>query len=159
MKKRVKPIGYDIHFEYACPNLCGNKHWLSLKECQEKNFKVVCSCGEVFKPKQIKDISINFLEIKPKINETTETTVNKQSSIEPKDTINSNVEDLPLPDNTFNFESFINECIITLCSLGFEQKEAKQLLKHSYDKCPTTNSTQLIKQTLLDNFGGSNHVS
>jgi hypothetical protein len=34
--KVVKPIKYDIHFEYICPALCGNKHWLSLKECQEK---------------------------------------------------------------------------------------------------------------------------
>jgi len=59
--KRVKPAKYDIHFEYVCPALCGNKHWLSLRESQQKHFRVVCDCGEVFKLKTIEGITINFV--------------------------------------------------------------------------------------------------
>lgn len=143
--KIVKPIKYDIHFEYICPALCGNKHWLSLKECQEKRFRVVCDCGLVFKPKRIIDITINY-DIKPKP-ETEEQVVKKTTVI---------IDDLPIPtDNDFDLDTFLEDCIVTLCSFGFEKSEAKQLLKNSYSKNPTKNSAKLIKQTLLDNFGGN----
>jgi hypothetical protein len=150
--KRVKPAKYDIHFEYVCPSLCGSRHWLSLRECQQKHFRVVCDCGEVFKPKTIQDITINFTL-------TEKTSIETSYHAPEKIDIVSNEDDLPLPDQNFNFETFMNDCIVTLCTFGFEKNEAKTLLKESYEKNPTNNATQLVKQTLLDNFGGTSNAS
>jgi len=58
---KTKPIDQDIHFKYICPNNdCTDIHWLSLKETQTKNFKVVCDCGQIFKPKTIEKIKILY---------------------------------------------------------------------------------------------------
>lgn len=61
IKKHQKPIDADIHFKYKCPDVnCSCLHWLSLKETQTKNFKIVCDCGLVFKPKQIQKIKVLY---------------------------------------------------------------------------------------------------
>lgn len=146
--QKVKPVSYDIHFEYACPNQCGNTHWLSLKECQYKGFTVVCECGHIFKPKPIKDITINFCQ---KIN--TKKQIQKPVLETSTASCYTNNEELPLPDEQDTFDILIDDCITTMCSLGFDKKEAKVLLEDSYKKSPTDSSTQLVKQTLLDNFG------
>lgn len=148
--KRVKPARYDIHFEYICPALCGNKHWLSLRESQQKHFRVVCDCGEVFKPKTIQDITINFASKPEPVSESNHSNNPTQET--------PIVDDLPLPDENVSFQLFMEECIVMLCGFGFEKKEAKELLEKSYSNKPTNNSTQLVKQTLLDNFGGTSHV-
>jgi hypothetical protein len=129
----------------VCPALCGNKHWLSLRESQQKHFRVVCDCGEVFKPKTIEDITINFTsKTEPHIvNAPTQETLI--------------TDDLPLPDETVNFQIFMEECVEMLCGFGFDKKEAKELLEKSYSHKPTKDSTQLVKQTLLDNFGVTSH--
>ena len=60
-KKTERPIEIDAHLKYKCPNdSCGYFHWLSLQEAQTKNFKIVCDCGNVFKPKRIKTLEIIF---------------------------------------------------------------------------------------------------
>lgn len=147
IQKKAKPINYDIHFEYTCPEHCGSRHWLSLKECQEKNFKVVCDCGVVFKPKRIKNINIEYVT-KPKPKPETKTDKPEQPLKPPP------IEDLPIPsDLDFDLDELINDCIVTLCGFGFEKEEARGILRDSYNKSPTKNSTQLVKQTLLDNFG------
>ena len=143
--KRVKPAKYDIHFEYVCPALCGNKHWLSLRESQQKHFRVVCDCGEVFKLKTIEGITINF---EPKTDSPIINNPIQETII---------TDDLPLPDETVNFQIFMEECVGMLCSFGFDKKEAKELLEKSYLHKPTKDSTQLVKQTLLDNFGATSH--
>jgi hypothetical protein len=100
----------------------------------------------VFKPKPIIDKTINYAETKTK------------SQTEPIITENTvPIDDLPIPtDNDFDLDIFLEDCVVTLCTFGFEKSEAKELLKNSYSKNPTKNSAQLIKQTLLDNFG-TNH--
>lgn len=149
--KNLKPINYDIHLEYLCPNNCGSRHWLSLKESQEKNFKIVCDCGAVFMPKPVKDINIKYRKCKKKKKKIDSSIM--ESAASPIVA----VDDLPLPDcqeHTFDINSLIEESIVTLCGFGFKKTEAKDLLLQSYHKQPTENSAQLIKQTLLDSFGG-----
>ena len=55
MMKNQKPIEIDAYLKYKCPNIeCDYDHWISLKESQTKNYKVVCDvCNTVFKPKRI----------------------------------------------------------------------------------------------------------
>lgn len=148
IQTKVKPINFDIHFEYLCPVCSNTRHWLSLNECQEKNFKVVCDCGGVFKPKRIKNIDIEYVT-KPK----PETKTDKPDLTE-QPSKSQQIEDLPIPsDLDFDLDELINDCIVTLCGFGFEKEEARGILRDSYNKSPTKNSTQLVKQTLLDNFG------
>ena len=60
-KKSQKPIDIDAHFKYRCPiETCGYDYWISLKQAQTKNFKIVCDCGEVFSPKPIENIKILY---------------------------------------------------------------------------------------------------
>jgi hypothetical protein len=148
IQTKVKPINFDIHFEYLCPVCSSTRHWLSLNECKEKNFKVVCDCGGVFKPKRIKNIDIEYVT-KPKL----ETKTDKPDLTE-QPSKSQQIEDLPIPsDLDFDLDELINDCIVTLCGFGFEKEEARDILIDSYNKSPTKNSTQLVKQTLLDNFG------
>ena len=66
--KNQKPISLDVHLKYRCPNNnCGYEHWLSLLETQTKNFKIVCDCGTVFKPKKIKTLKIIYDELLSKL--------------------------------------------------------------------------------------------
>lgn len=59
--KNQKPISVDVSLKYRCPNTdCNNEHWLFLLEAQTKNFKIVCECGTVFKPKRINDLKIVY---------------------------------------------------------------------------------------------------
>lgn len=60
-KKNQKPIEIDVSFKYNCPNkICEITHWLFLRQAQTQNFKVVCECGTVFKPKQVKTVQIVY---------------------------------------------------------------------------------------------------
>jgi hypothetical protein len=60
-KKNQKPIDIDAHFKYKCPIIsCGYDYWISLKQAQTKNFKIVCDCGEVFSPKPIESLKIVY---------------------------------------------------------------------------------------------------
>lgn len=69
--KNQKPISLDVHLKYRCPNHnCGYEHWLSLLETQTQNFKIVCECGSVFKPKRINKIKVIYKDNKKKIHET-----------------------------------------------------------------------------------------
>lgn len=71
IKKNQKPIEVEAHLRYKCPNIdCKFDHWISLKESATKNFRMVCECGQIFKPKIVKKIQIVYLEPeKPKLNE------------------------------------------------------------------------------------------
>lgn len=82
-KKNLKPIEIDAHFKYRCPlNSCGFDHWLSLKQVSTKNYKIVCDCGTVFKPKVVKKLDIEFLiENKEKQKNTSNNTVITQTTI------------------------------------------------------------------------------
>lgn len=130
-RKNQKPIEIDAHFKYRCPqSSCGFDHWLSLKQCQTKGFKVVCDCGYVFKPKRISKIKIVYADIQliPKTEKPPET----EKTIEkPK---------IPV--------DFKNSCVKLLVSYGFTKDESVSLCEKAFEKNPVTSSGLLIKYIL-----------
>lgn len=120
--KNQKPVSIDASFKYICPNdSCGGEHWLFLAETQTKNFKVVCECGCVFKPKRIDTIKILYSKKKTK----------------PK-------SENPPPT------ALLNRCCDVLISYGFDKTEAYNLLTITYSKYKIDDPKTLIKQTLLE---------
>ena len=127
--KSQKPIEYDAHLKYRCPNdQCYQIHWLSLLEAKTKNFKVVCDCGCVFKPKQINSIKI-YYEKKHKVS----------TQPESAKTTNSNTIDNNLLEKT----------VAILVNYGFTSKESEAIVKQAYIKNPTDDCAFLVKQCLL----------
>lgn len=125
-KRNQKPIDSDVHFKYRCPNSnCSADHWRTLKEVSVKNFKIVCYCGLIIKPKQIKGIKIKYKE---------------DIKLEEKK-INSNIP-----------EDLLTKSIEILTNYGFTYEEAGTLIKSSYLDKPTDNCVILIKNT-LENIG------
>lgn len=128
--KNQKPISLDVHLKYRCPNNdCGYEHWLSLLETQTKNFKVVCECGTVFRPKQIEKIKVVYDQKKQK-------EAKKEKPVE---------KTTPQINN-----SLINQAAPSLIDLGFTKLEAIDLLSKTYLKLPIDDLSLLIKNTLLE---------
>lgn len=131
--KNQKPISLDVHLKYRCPNNhCGYEHWLSLLETQTINFKVVCDCGTVFKPKKIKTLKIIYDK---KIQSDRSTTTKEMQEI--KDSNQPN-------------EDLLNKAIPCLVDLGFTKQEAIDALTSAYIKQPTKDISIWIKNTLLE---------
>lgn len=123
MTKKQRPVSVDASFKYICPNeSCGCDHWLFLAETQTKNFKVVCECGCVFKPKTIDNIKILYKK--------------KRQNTPAK---NTNIS-----------KTLLNQCCNVLVSYGFDKTEALSLLELTYSKHQIDNPKTLIKQTLLE---------
>lgn len=130
LKKNQKPIEYDIHLKYRCPNSnCEQIHWLSLLEAKTKNFKVVCDCGCVFKPKQIDNIKLLYTKASNKIKE--------------KKTDNHTID-----------KHLLLKTTQILIGYGFTQQEANDLIVKTYNKSPTTDCGTLVKNCLI--FLGEN---
>lgn len=130
MKKNQKPIDIDGHLLYRCPNIkCKYDHWLSIKEAQTKNYKVVCDCGQIFKPKTIKKLKIVYEKISEQ----------KPEQSDKKEPI---VESIVLPD------SLKNSCSKLLMSYGFTEPESNDLIEKAYNKTRINNPSALIKYIL-----------
>lgn len=139
-KRSLKPISLDAHFKYRCSNEeCSIEHWLSLKETQTKNFKVVCDCGTVFSPKRISRLKILYKkshkvkDSKP-AQQAEQPVVHKEALVE-----------IPV--------DILDKSAKILTSYGFTDKEARQLLIDSYIKVKNNDIGTLIKFT-LETFGG-----
>jgi hypothetical protein len=146
-KKNQKPIEIDAHFRYKCPNTnCGCTHWLTFKETQTKNFKVVCDCGSIFKPKQIATIKIKYYQPIEPVIETNNPVIVTEPKIEPPK------QEPQIP------EKMLAICSKTLIDYGFTQKEAHNLLRQSFILNPTDSAFDLINYTLnmLGNIDDSN---
>ena len=129
-QKSRKPVKVDVSLKYICPNTeCESEHWLFLSESQTKNFKVVCECGVVFKPKQIDSIKIIYTK--------------KKRNTKPA---------APLVDETKDkiSESLLSTCINVLVSYGYEKSEASDLINATYDKYKINDVKTLIKQSLVE---------
>ena len=134
-KKNLKPIDIDIHFKYRCTNpKCGYDHWLSLKESQTPNFKIVCECEKVYQPKPINKIKILYRPTKTK-------TVTTSEDIKSSDVI--------IPT------TIQNGCTQLLIGYGFTKDEATSLIKKAFAKHPVTNGSLLVKY-ILQNLGELN---
>lgn len=131
-KKKIsinqKPTSLDLHLKYRCPNIeCGYYHWLSLKECQTKNFKVVCDCNTVFSPKRIQKVNIKYHKKKVST-QTLEIEVEKtKKSIE---------------------SSVLEKCSKILIQYGFTKSESEDLLNRSFEIVQTDDAGLIVKKCL-----------
>lgn len=127
----LKPIEIDLHLRYECPSTsCKYDHWLSLKEAQTPNFKIVCDCGLVLRPKLVKTIKIIY----------------KQKKI---------AQDTPVvkAPETPKFTQSIpkelqSQCSKYLMTYGFTKEESDALLVKAYHINQTINASALIKYIL-----------
>ena len=129
--KNQKPIKVDVSFRYVCPNSdCGFDHWLFLREVQTKNFKVVCDCGTVFKPKRIKNIRIVYAK-----SESVKTDIDKSNK---SDTFDANI---------------VSSAIKTMIQLGFSKQESLEAIS-SIDSKETFDDHILLAKTAISKLGG-----
>lgn len=121
-KTNQKPIEYDMHLKYRCPNeSCEQIHWITLLEAKTINFKIVCYCGYVFKPKTISNIKIKYKTKPIKL-------TNTEQQIH---------------------QDILDKVSSILIGYGFTKSESEDLIKKSYSKNPTEDSAILVKQCLL----------
>lgn len=126
--KSQKPISLDVHLKYRCPNSnCGYEHWLSLLEAQTINFKIVCDCGAVFKPKRVKNIKILY--------------ENKKAQ-KPEQQQQKESEKIP--------DDLLDKSVPSLIDFGFTKEESIEFLNKAYTKHPTNDISLLIKNALLE---------
>lgn len=138
-----KPIDTDCHFKYRCPSsTCGYEHWISLKEAQTTNFKIVCDCGTVFKPKKIKTVKILYSKKKAQPQTKIVETVTPSPIIPEK--IDVIVQEIP--------KALLAQTSKILIGYGFSKEESEKLLSETFRNSPIKDHTLLIK-TALQNFG------
>jgi len=131
-----KPIDYDIHIKYKCPK-CNQEHWLSYLQASTKTFKVVCSCGLLFRVKRVVGFDLKYKKKKKKpIEKPLEAEKNNPTTPEPVKVVNKPPVDL------------IDRAVKILVGYGFTRDEAESLLIKSYEDTPVNDLTSLVKQTL-----------
>lgn len=122
MKMKIeKPTSIDCALLYLCPG-CQNKHWIYLIEAQTKNFKIVCDCGTVFKPKQIDKLKIQYQK-------STKTVSNKK------------------PNNKVPID-ILDQCVKVLVGYGFTKSESVRMIEKSYCSSEDKSIVNLIKIAL-----------
>jgi hypothetical protein len=141
-KKNLKPIELDVNFKYRCPNTeCGYFHWISLNEAKTKNFKIVCDCETIFKPKQISNVQITYVEVK--INNENNSIEESTAKIAQADTDTDDVIDIVevvvIPETTKN------KSIKLLIDYGFTESESKLFVEKAYGKLRDNNPVSLVK--------------
>jgi|LakMenEpi03Aug12_release.lakeMendotaPanAssembly.Ray.scaffolds.fasta_scaffold00642_76 hypothetical protein len=131
VKKNQKPIDIDAYFKYRCPNPdCGQEKWINLSEAKTKNFKIVCYCGLIIRPKLIENIQITYKEIENNIPEI-------------------NTADIVVPS------IILDKCVYVLKSYGFTNDEANELVSLSYRKTKSDDWKIILKQA-LESIGVNN---
>lgn len=64
--KLLRPIDIDLYLKYRCYNKkCEMYHWISLSEAKTPNYKIVCNCGKVLRPKLLAKIKLCYKSKKP----------------------------------------------------------------------------------------------
>lgn len=125
--KSQKPIELDIYLRYMCPKPdCGYDHWLSLKEAQINNTKIVCDCGHVFRIKKIHSVNVKYSkQLKTKI----------EAPI---------AEEIPL--------DIEKKAVKLLASYGFAADESLILVKKGFKKHSTDSAVSLVRY-IIKNLG------
>jgi Holliday junction resolvasome RuvABC DNA-binding subunit len=126
--KSQKPIDIDVSLKYICPNdNCKFDHWLFLREAKSKNFKVVCECGTIFKPKRIKIIEVVYAKA-----ESVEKPVDSEEE-------SGKIDTLP-------------QCVIRaikmMVSLGYSKKEAQTHIMSVYNAEKIEDHAVLVKKAI-----------
>lgn len=129
------PIELDVSFKYICPGTdCNISHWIFLREAKTKNFKIVCECGTVFKPKRIKNIRLIYAN---------------QKSIKNK------IDNQGQSDRISNSDPIVKRAISIMKSLGYSEKESFDSISSA---CILNNYTdpKILVKTAISNFGENN---
>jgi hypothetical protein len=122
----------DAHLRYTCDNAsCRIDHWLSLKEAQTTNFKIVCDCGAVYRPKPVSSLKVRHKTKKLRTTETAD---------------KAEIKEIPV--------DILTRGAKILVGYGFTQDESESLVKLAYSQSPTADFGLLIKLS-LSLFGGS----
>lgn len=131
----IKPIEIDANLKYRCPK-CGLDHWIFLREAKTKNFKIVCDCNTILRPKQVLKIKILH---------------DKKSKIETHDAIipKKQHKEKEIPQN------ILKQTVQNLVGFGFVADEAEQIVREYYRSNPTNNVANLVKGC-LSNIGVNN---
>ena len=67
--KFLSPIDVEAYIKYRCYNKkCEMNHWVSLSEARTPNYKIVCDCGKVLRPKLISKLKLIHKKKKTKNN-------------------------------------------------------------------------------------------
>jgi len=150
----LEPVEIDAYFKYVCRS-CGCSHWASQKEVSQSGFIIVCDCNVVIKPRNIKDLTPNYLETKTK---------KRRKNRKKKQVVEGQVIE-PIDDEEFSLaitekkpvhnEENINGAIKVLIGYGYEEKEASNMIYGILDICVDENISNLVK-TALKNIG-KNH--
>lgn len=138
----IKPIGYDINYEYLCPK-CGLNHWLTDTETKTNKFKIACDCGIIIIPAKITKIKFGY----KKYNIT-------KKSRKPKQETKQNQETTETTKKTVSDQT-LNKVSSLLQDYGFEQKEARELACKAFDDIQIDDVMELLKQA-LKSFGVNN---
>lgn len=131
--KRQKPIDIDVSFKYTCPNTdCKFDHWLFLREAQTKNFKIVCDCGTIFKPKRIQNIEIVYAV---------------------KESVEKPVDESASSDKIDKMPECVYRAINMMVSLGYSKKDAHSHILEIFEKEKIEDPSILVKKA-VSHIGG-----
>lgn len=158
-KNNLKPIEVDAHFKYRCPK-CGWDRWISLKEAQTKNFKIVCDCNTTFKPKRIKNIGIKYYLTKMASIASISDSQTHNKSIDTPLTdqivLNDKIPEEPKPIIAPIETTILEKCSKLLMQYGFTNNEARALIEQAYSKV-MINDIGILVKTSLQILGDNKH--
>lgn len=137
--QKIKPSDHDISFQYICRN-CGSSHWLFMREVCTKNFFVVCDCGDIIKPKRISKITVHYQEDTSKTHRRKKKSQHDEKVKKDEDNVDIKKTEID-PDILFSASK-------NLMSLGFTEKEAKDLIKKSYEIIGKNDCAELVKYSM-----------
>ena len=143
-QKHQKPIDFDIHLKYKCSK-CGYDHWLSYRETSTKNFKFVCDCGKVYKPKRIVGFKLKYEQdiskVRPLVEENH--TVQEPPQVEILPEVKPVVQPIPEPN-----KELISKASELLIGYGFTPTESVSIVKKVYGEKPCDDYVALVKNIL-----------
>lgn len=133
----LKPASKDIYYEYVCPE-CGCNHWINHKEACTKNFKIVCDCDIIIRPKRIIDTEIVYAQHK------------KHSSPSPVKPLEDIVDHSPdgKEEESILDDYVLSEASKVLVGYGYEDNEADDLIKKAFELEKQNNISILVKAAL-----------
>ena len=130
--KNLKPTDFEISLIYKCPK-CSIEHWLSIKEAQTNNFKVVCDCDAIFKVKKVKTIKVIYdteISVQPEIKEPV----------------------IVIPEKVQPPDDMVTKVVSVLVQYGFTKTESIELLNTVYNDNQSADLSTIIK-LCLSQFG------
>lgn len=141
----IKPVSYEISFEYICPS-CGYNHWVLEREVKLKGFRIICECDTIIKTKTIKKVNFVYAQnsFKPK---TPVKVVEPTEAVKPaENTTKEETQEEPVLDHDIAERAAKN-----LISYGFEYQESLDKIHSAFKTNHYDDSiVNLVKTALKD---------